>query len=93
MVPFLAVPIPEQYQTPIALLIAGLAFLAHGVWCRYLADTDADPGDSCWGVPLPSKRSRDDWFIDIGFENKFAICMIVGGFLIVCAALAMPGWS
>jgi hypothetical protein len=90
MVLFLATPIPEEYQKPITLLIAGLAFLGHGVWCRYLADTDENPDDSCWGVPLPSKFSRDEWFIDIGFQNKFLICMVVGGILIAGAALAFP---
>ena len=27
---------------------------------------------------------------DPGFDNKFLICMIVGGGLILCAALAFP---
>jgi len=89
MVPFLATLIPGEYQKPVALLIAGLAFLGHGAWCRYMDDTDGD-------CPTDSRVLPDIGFgrfgqpDDIGFDNKFLICMVVGGGLILCAGLAFP---
>ncbi len=91
MVPFLATPIPDAYQKPIALFIAGLAFLVHGAWCRYMGETDEYyPSDS---RVLPYIRMRGmpkEEPEDIGFDNKFLICMVVGGGLVLLAAIALP---
>ena len=92
MVLFLATPIPGEYQKPIALFIAGLAFLVHGAWCRYMGETDEYyPSDSRVLPYIPMRgMPKEEPEIDIGFDAKFLICMVVGGGLVLLAALAFP---
>jgi hypothetical protein len=91
MVLFAPTPIQGDYTAPITLFVAGAAFLMHAAWCSYMGETeDSYPTDSRV-LPDVGRRWSSDESEDIGFDNKFLICVIAGGFLIVCAAIAFLG--
>jgi hypothetical protein len=86
MVLFPPTPIQGDYTTPITLFMAGAAFLMHAAWCSYMGETDESYPSDSRVLPHIGRGSSNEPE-DIGFDNKFQICVFVGGALIVCGAI------
>jgi hypothetical protein len=86
MVLFPSTPVQGEYSKPIVLFIGGAWLLMHAAWCSYMGETEEFyPTDS--RVFLMHDRWGNE-LEDIGIDNKRLICVIAGGFLLVCSAIS-----